>query len=709
MRNITVVIPLYKSAHLIPALFESLQSAAKELAGINARVLLINDSPDDEPLRSMLAERLPGLEKAISAELWVNAVNLGFVRSCNRAFDQAIEDGSDVILLNSDALITPGALAEITRVAGLDPMIGFVSPRSNNATICNSPYPNRFRKLDFAGAVAAHAAIQDRLPAVTYVPTAVGFCLYVKNLMLKEFGIFDTIYGGGYDEENDLIMRANRRGYRAAMANHAFVYHIGGESFAASGTPTAKRQAVNRRIMLSRYPENEHAVARFYRSIPFRAQSLMAGFVPDSGGRLRILFDCDFIAAHHAGTFEFALETISAFVAAYGERYSIYVRGDQHALVFHGFEKIQGLNFCLGSGHHQGPFLAVIRLAQPFALTHLVQACELAPITAYVILDTIVLDCQYLDDLDAAKIWRNLTQSASIIGYISGYSQDQFRRRFAIPPSVVEFVGLLSTDPDEYFTPPAQAEDQTPDGAQPPSPGHVLIVGNHFAHKHVDATVSAFRQRDKTCKLVVLGLEFPDDNHIEGHRAGDLSDELVDKLYADAALVVFPTHYEGFGLPAIHALARRKPLITRRMPVLEEIKSRSQDGANIHLFDTTEEMVEFARSGPVWIERGADSVTPQRWSDVAAALDGALNQAAQRFDYFDLERRLLSVDGCQASEVLAGAKTDLIATDAIAVVAHYASVRLDQLLRLFIKLPLVRGMARFVWERRRGRRPGAAG
>jgi GT2 family glycosyltransferase len=694
MTKLIVVIPLYKSAHLVPALFDSLCAARDELARIGARILLINDSPGDAPLATMLADRFPALAAATDAELWVNDVNLGFVGTCNRAFARAIEDGSDVILLNSDALITPGALAEVTRVAGLDPMTGFVSPRSNNATICNSPYPDRFRKLDFAGAVAAHGVIQGRLPAVTYVPTAVGFCLYVRNLILREFGVFDKAYGAGYDEENDLIMRASRAGYRSVTANHAFVYHLGGESFAATGTPAAKRQAVNRRILLSRYPENERIVSRYFRGIEFRAQSLLAGFVPDEQGRLKILFDCGFIAPHHAGTFEFAVQTLKAFVAAYGERYSVYVSGREQALLFHGFEKIAGLNFCLGSGHHQGPFAAVIRLAQPFTLSQLAERLELAPITAFVILDTIVLDCQYLDEDGVSVVWRNLVRTASIIGYISQYSQDQFRRRFAIPPSVTEYVGLLSTDPDEYFVSAAEA-DESSTVAPAVKDQPVLIVGNHYPHKNVAATVEAFQRRPDAPRLVVLGLDYPKSDRIEGYPAGELEADLVDSLYADAALVVFPTHYEGFGLPAIHALARRKPLISRRIPVLEEIKARSEDGANIHLFDTTEEMVAFACTHPRWIERGGAQVTPQRWADGAAALEGALVEAMRTFDYDDLQTRLLAAGLFEVPE------PDMTAQDSIGIASRFVGALVDRVLRRLTRIPLIRDAGRVIWEQRR--------
>ena len=35
----------------------------------------------------------------------------------------------------------------------------------------------------------------------------------------------------GYNEKNDYIMRANRRGYSSVLANHAFVAHLGKASF----------------------------------------------------------------------------------------------------------------------------------------------------------------------------------------------------------------------------------------------------------------------------------------------------------------------------------------------------------------------------------------------------------------------------------------------------------------------------------------------
>lgn len=47
-------------------------------------------------------------------------------------------------------------------------------------------------------------------------------------------------------------------------------------------------------------------------------------------------------------------------------------------------------------------------------------------------------------------------------------------------------------------------------------------------------------------------------------------DDLLD-LYAQAAALIFPSHYEGFGLPPLQALAAGVPVIASRIPVLEEV------------------------------------------------------------------------------------------------------------------------------------------
>ena len=103
--------------------------------------------------------------------------------------------------------------------------------------------------------------------------------------------------------------------------------------------------------------------------------------------------------------------------------------------------------------------------------------------------------------------------------------------------------------------------------------------------------------------------------------------------------MVFPSRYEGFGLPVMHALARSVPVIARRLPVLEEIRRKSDRGANVHLFDTTSEMATGQPTAAVGRQGGR--IEPvQTWASCAKDLADALERAFSRLDYATLARRI---------------------------------------------------------------------
>jgi glycosyltransferase involved in cell wall biosynthesis len=52
---------------------------------------------------------------------------------------------------------------------------------------------------------------------------------------------------------------------------------------------------------------------------------------------------------------------------------------------------------------------------------------------------------------------------------------------------------------------------------------------------------------------------------------GYVDDERLSKLYGSAFALVFPSHYEGFGLPVVEAMSQGCPAITRRNSSLPEV------------------------------------------------------------------------------------------------------------------------------------------
>ena len=639
-----IAIPLYRAPELIAGLFEALIALAAEIADIDGGILLINDSIDDSGLRAELDARLPNLARAIPTEIIENADNLGFVRSANRALSRGRETGEDVILLNSDALPTAGAFKEMAEVAYLDPMTVVVSPRSNNATICNSPYPEHFRGRDPIASRRDHDAIARRLPRFSYVPTAVGFCLYIRAFALREFGLFDEIYGQGYNEENDFIRRCNRRGYRAVLANRAFVSHLGNASFAQSTTFGDGIDIANRRTLDRRYPEYDTIVRRFYSGAQYRTEYLASGLIPDARGRLRLMFDCRLLGAHHNGTSELTVQLLNAFATAFESDFDIAVLCDPENYVFHGMDTVSGLRRCDVREAREWPFAVAFRIGQPFTPEDLSLPFDAAPIAGFLMLDTIALDCQQLDTNDLEQRWRTCAAEANVLAYISSFSRDQFRRRFAVHAGAIETVALCSTDIAEYpplvTTPPARM-----------SPRTILVVGNHYPHKAIGETVDLLRSMGgDDIRIVVLGGTTQDVN-AESHAAGGLTPEAVDGLFATADVVLFPSHYEGFGLPIMHALAHRKPVVARRRPAAIEIGERTPQAANLHLGETLDDLVAAALAFPQWTDSpAATAAPPQTWDAAARAIGTAIKRAIACYNYsFSLGRQTrLGASGSQA-------------------------------------------------------------
>ncbi len=209
-KSLKLIVYFYKNPLLVVKLFHSLLNSASELISLNVKIIFYNDSPDDIQLCWELEKCLRN-KGALNLTVITNFENLGFIRSVNQGLEDAIRDGSDVLLLNSDAYIFPGTLTELSEIARLDPMIGFISPRSNNATLC-TVHTNKVARGDPDLCFKEFQVLKKHFQRYSYVPTAVGFCLYIKVEILKNFGIFDSIYGHGYNEENDLIMRANSCG-----------------------------------------------------------------------------------------------------------------------------------------------------------------------------------------------------------------------------------------------------------------------------------------------------------------------------------------------------------------------------------------------------------------------------------------------------------------------------------------------------------------
>ena len=603
-----VAVPLYRSPGLLPGLFASLIDMADEFRALGASLLLINDSPDDPALADALARELPPLEHAIATELLTNSSNLGFVRSANVALARAVAERCDVILLNSDAMPRRGAFAEMVAVAALDPMIGSVCPRSDNATICNSPYHDSMRAGGRAQSYAAHAAIERHLPRVTYVPTNVGFCMLVRWPVLAEFGLFDETYGGGYNEENDLVCRFNRRGYRAVLANRAYVHHIGQASFALSDTPSSERDRVNNLILVARYPEYWPSLDRFFEGAEFQAQRVLAGLVRDHG-RLRLLFDCRGLDCVDDDAGDYARGLLRALVSD-GADVAVDVLCDHAAFRFHGLDAAAGLRHLDAFDRDARPYAAALRIGAPTRSDDLAVVQRAAAVCGVLLLDTAALDCARGDDADRHALWSRMASTLDLIGFASQAGRDRFGLRVAVPPTTHQFVAACSMRVEDY------AENARPAG--PDLDGDIVVLGGPEPHDGVEETLRALREAAPAKRIAV---------------APALGSS------GRPATIVVPDHHDELGLGILRALARSVPVVARDLPAARAIAAQCPAAVNLRLAGTTAELADRAVADTAWTRPVPGTEPVPGWPDTAAALMRAITGAMESLEFDGLRTR----------------------------------------------------------------------
>ena len=212
------------------------------------RLVLIDDASPDPGVRRVFDDI--ARRNLAHVTLLANERNLGFTGTANRGMGLSRRD---VVLLNSDTVVTDGWLAALQRCAASDASIGTITPWSNNAEILSYPRfcENNAWPRGADPAPIARAFARSAVPTWPDVPTGVGFCFFVRRAMLDAIGGFDPAFGAGYGEENDLCMRAAAAGWRNVVADDAFVLHTGGRSFARQKDALVPK---NTATLLERHP-----------------------------------------------------------------------------------------------------------------------------------------------------------------------------------------------------------------------------------------------------------------------------------------------------------------------------------------------------------------------------------------------------------------------------------------------------------------------
>ena len=290
--EVAVVIPVFKNAARTLACLRSVQASLKLKAG--AHVWVVNDaSPEPDLITSVVS-----FCQQAGFHYLERAQNGGFPCAVNEALRHLT--AHDVVLLNSDTLVPEGWLEALRKVAYLEPDTGTVTPFSNDASIFSYPDKNGANPvpdLEETNMFMQMAQAANVGRAVE-VPTAHGFCMYIRHDCLQQTGLLrEDVFAQGYGEENDFCMRARALGWKHVAAPGVFVAHVGSGSFGESGNPLMQR---NQKLLERLHPGYHDYVAQWIKADPLFLERRRLDLVRFRGDRAEDFSDQAVLLVTHA-------------------------------------------------------------------------------------------------------------------------------------------------------------------------------------------------------------------------------------------------------------------------------------------------------------------------------------------------------------------------------------------------------------------------
>ncbi len=542
-----------------------------------------------------------------------------------RAITRATALGHHLVVVLGAVIPGSDVLFALIEAFELDPLFGTAQPRfAHESSNQIWPLPDRASEQN-CSATRLSREVLPLLRPVTITPELLAACVVLRWDLLVTSEAANQGYVSAEGALLQLLSQGRRRGFRNVVVNHAVLpsslpYH---ELYPGVTKEDGRR-------LLAASPDHALADAELARLTERRLERLLAAAHPDTDSQRRVLLDCRSVGPHHNGAAECVLGFLSGFAAlAAPERIDILVRPD--AAKFHDLAQRYPA-FRQVHERPTGEYFGAVCLTHPWALTDVADLHRHALLIAFTMLDTIGWDVLYTDGASTvADVWRFIARHADGLLYISSFTRDRFRTRF--PPSglVVEQVTHLSLAQDEHIDPIALAE---------PVADHLLIFGNELDHKDLRPTLRLLVDAFPFNRIVAFGIAESPSPNVVAIPSGRVGQGAVHRLLASARAIVYPSVYEGFGLPVVEALSYGRPVIVRRSPLWREIAGWSRLPGDLIEFDDAASLVEAvgrvlaglpiqALPSGVALSNGA---RPSAWRDCAGRVMALLNQCLATAD-----------------------------------------------------------------------------
>jgi hypothetical protein len=498
------------------------------------------------------------------------------INEANRVLASTSTAGCHLLVLFGSQIPDEEAIRALMEVFEIDPHFGMVAPRQFN------PNAGEILKLDDRLGDPALSGlprnILERVPAHYIVPEIVTSCFLLRDTVVSTLAPLDESYETFPGAFLDYVSRARRCGFRCVVQNRIFVPAPAGQISSVVPIDWVDLVRLGRErsdLAQARLEFTAHE-SHLHESLLGRASS------PNQALRRSLLIDSRGVSTRLDGTAEAVLDLCDSFWRI-DHDWSITMLAEPGPAKFHKLrDRYRNWQIITETAGHY--FTAALRPSQPWWLTTPIELHRAALFNFYCILDTIAWDI-FPNAREIAATWDLISSQSDGILYVSQYTQKHFAARFPGSQETLAYVFYHSFHPDDYRYPLA-------DPVLAPASDFIFVVGNAFDHKQVRPTVDLLASAFPSQTIRVLGLREHPASNVEVMSSGQIPQPEIDRLFATAKLVVFPSLYEGFGFPVIRGLSYGRTVIARDSELLMEIASRYRGPGRLVSFRNPAELVE---------------------------------------------------------------------------------------------------------------------
>jgi N-acetylglucosaminyl-diphospho-decaprenol L-rhamnosyltransferase len=224
MPRLSVITVNWNTSKLLRECLDSLLAGEMLLP---TELLVVDNGSKDDSIE-MLHRHFPDVQRI------ENSTNLGFARANNQALARA--RGSYILLLNSDTVVQPEALARLVSFMELHPDAGACGPRLLQASgraqafaFGSDPTPGYLMRRALGRLISRRALHDWNTTQTQAVDWVAGTCLIVRRAAVAQVGPLDDKFYM-YFEDVDWCRRMRQQGWNIYYHPEVSIMHLGGRS-----------------------------------------------------------------------------------------------------------------------------------------------------------------------------------------------------------------------------------------------------------------------------------------------------------------------------------------------------------------------------------------------------------------------------------------------------------------------------------------------